>query len=142
MRFQYLAGQRRGSDARHGVAQYTPISRSGRTVPEDFSHGFDADHRIPVKSRATSWHCIGGTSLRNQPGPGRILACGPLRLSAYDRGELIGSDYFLAQVDISSAAKLNPVIADAVYAGDFMRSEGMGRRARTPNLNDIQGYSS
>jgi len=41
-------------------------------------------------------------------------------LSAYHRGELLGSDYFLAQAGyLHRLLNLNPVIGDAIYAAGF-----------------------
>lgn len=45
---------------------------------------------------------------------------GPLRLSAYDRYELIGDDFFLAEGGyLRHLFKLNPVVGDAVYLDGF-----------------------
>ena len=67
---------------------------------------------------------------------------GPLRLSAYNRGELLGNDYFLAQTGyLYRLLKLNPVIGDAIYgAGFFEIGKVWGGAPGTPNLPfDVAG---
>jgi NTE family protein len=80
------------------------------------------EHFIPVGARgiiATTGS--GGTSFgATNLGLAGFSLGGPLRLSAYDRGELLGSDYFLGQAGyLHRLFKLNPVIGDAVYATAF-----------------------
>ena len=80
------------------------------------------DHFIPVKSRGIIFGTgSGGTSFgTTNLGLAGFSLGGPLRLSAYNRGELLGSDYFLAQGGyLYRLLKLNPVIADAIYATGF-----------------------
>jgi NTE family protein len=67
---------------------------------------------------------------------------GALRLSAYGRGELLGSDYFLGQVGyLYRLTKLNPVIGDSVYAAGFYEiGKVWNAAAGTPSRpNDISG---
>jgi NTE family protein len=67
---------------------------------------------------------------------------GPLLLSAYDRGELLGDDYFLLQGGfLFRLTQINPVIGDSVYAAGFYE---MGKTwngpAGIPSLpNDVAG---
>jgi NTE family protein len=77
------------------------------------------DHFIPVKSRGiivgagSGGSSFGATNL----GLAGFSLGGPLRLSAYNRGELLGTDYFLVQAGyLHRLLKLNPVIGDAIYA--------------------------
>jgi NTE family protein len=102
------------------------------------------EHFIPVKSRGIIFGTAsGGTSFgATNLGLAGFSLGGPLRLSAYDRGELLGSDYFLAQAGyLYQLLKLNPVIGDAVYAGGFYEIGKVWDGAPgTPNLpNDISG---
>jgi NTE family protein len=67
---------------------------------------------------------------------------GPLRLSAYDRGELLGNDYFLGQAGyLYQLIKLNPVIGDSIYATGFYEiGKVWGGAPGTPTLpNDVSG---
>jgi NTE family protein len=67
---------------------------------------------------------------------------GPLRLSAYNRGELLGTDYFLAQTGyLYRLLKLNPVIGDSIYAtGFFEIGKVWNGVPGTPNLPfDVSG---
>jgi NTE family protein len=101
-------------------------------------------HFIPVKSRGILFGIgSGGTSFgATNLGLAGFSLGGPLRLSAYDRGELLGSDYFLAQAGyLYRVLKLNPVIGDAIYVGGFYEIGKVWNAApATPNLpNDISG---
>lgn len=65
---------------------------------------------------------------------------GPLRLSAYHRGELLGSDYFLGQGGyMHRLTRLNPVIGDEIYAvGIYEIGKVWNGESGTPNLpNDF-----
>jgi len=67
---------------------------------------------------------------------------GPLRLSAYGRGELLGNDYFLFQTGyLYKIASLNPVIGDSIYATGFYEiGKVYGAAAGTPTLPyDVSG---
>ena len=100
------------------------------------------EHFIPVKSRGIIFGTAsGGTSFgATNLGLAGFSLGGPLRLSAYDRGELLGSDYFLVQSGyLYRLLRLNPVIGDAVYAGGFYEiGKVWDGSPGTPNLpNDI-----
>ena len=80
-------------------------------------------HFIPVKSRGIIFGTgSGGTSFgATNLGLAGFSLGGPLRLSAYNRGELLGNDYFLAQGGyLYRLMKLNPVIGDSIYAGRIL----------------------
>jgi NTE family protein len=65
---------------------------------------------------------------------------GPLRLSAYNRGQLLGSDYFLAQTGyLYRLARLNPVFGGDVYATGFYEiGKVWNAEPGTPSLpNDV-----
>jgi NTE family protein len=101
-------------------------------------------HFIPVKSRGVIFGIgSGGTSFgAANLGLAGFSLGGPLRLSAYNRGELLGNDYFLAQPGFMyRLLKLNPVIGDSIYAAGFYEiGKVWGGAPGTPNLpNDIAG---
>jgi NTE family protein len=101
-------------------------------------------HFIPVKSRGIIFGSgSGGTSFGAENlGLAGFSLGGPLRLTAYNRGELLGSDYFLAQGGyLYELLKLNPVIADSIYVTGFYEIGKMwGSPTGTPTLpNDISG---
>jgi NTE family protein len=101
-------------------------------------------HFIPVKSRGVIFGIgSGGTSFgATNLGLAGFSLGGPLRLSAYNRGELLGNDYFLAQPGFMyRLLKLNPVIGDSIYAAGFYEiGKVWGGAPGTPNLpNDIAG---
>lgn len=102
------------------------------------------DHFIPIKSRGILLGTLqGGTSFgASNLGLAGFTLGGPVRLSAYARAELLGTDYVLGQVGyLHRIANLNPVIADAIYAGGIYEIGKMyGGNAQTPSLpNDIAG---
>jgi NTE family protein len=101
-------------------------------------------HFIPVRARGIIFGSgSGGTSFgATNLGLAGFSLGGPLRLSAYNRGELLGNDYFLAQGGyLYRLLKLNPVIGDAIYATGFYEiGKVWGGAPGTPNLpNDIAG---
>jgi NTE family protein len=101
-------------------------------------------HFIPVKSRGIIFGTgAGGTSFGAiNLGLAGFSLGGPLRLSAYNRGELLGNDYFLAQGGyLYRLLKLNPVIGDSIYAAGFYEiGKVWGGAPGTPTLpNDIAG---
>ncbi len=101
-------------------------------------------HFIPVKSRGIIFGTgSGGTSFgADNLGLAGFSLGGPLRLSAYNRGELLGNDYFLAQGGyLYQLMKLNPVIGDSIYAGGFYEiGKVWGAAPGTPTLpNDVSG---
>ncbi len=101
-------------------------------------------HFIPVRSRGIILGTgEGGTSFgATNLGLAGFSLGGPLRLSAYEQGELLGNDYFLAQAGyLHQLFKLNPVIGDAVYAGGIYEiGKVWGAAPGTPSLPyDVAG---
>jgi NTE family protein len=97
---------------------------------------------VPVGSRGVILGTgSGGTSFEATGlGLAGFSLGGPLRLSAYPRGELLGSDYFLAQGGyMYRLLRLNPVIGDEIYAVGFYEIGKVWDGAPgTPNLpNDF-----
>ncbi|HMF64006.1 MAG TPA: patatin-like phospholipase family protein [Edaphobacter sp.] len=104
--------------------------------------GSTLSHFVPVGNRGIAFGTIeGGTSFGAEGlGLAGFTLGGPLRLSSYGRGELLGSDYFLARPGfLYQLTKLNTVIADALYAGGFYEIGKMwGGGTGTPSLpNDF-----
>jgi NTE family protein len=102
------------------------------------------EHFIPVRSRGVLFGLAqGGTSFgASNLGLAGLTLGGPLRLSAYARNELLGTDYFLGQVGyLHLLARLNPVFADSIYAGGLYEIGKMyGGNAETPHTpNDVAG---
>jgi len=102
-------------------------------------------HFIPIKTRETLFGSLqGGTSFgANNLGLAGVSLGGPVRLSAYSRNELLGTDYFLIQGGyLHRLARLNPVIGDAIYVGGLYEIGKMyGGNAGTPSLpNDFAGF--
>jgi len=100
------------------------------------------DHFFPVKSHDVLFGVAqGGTSFgADNLGLAGLSLGGPLRLSAYARNELLGTDYFLGQVGyLHKLLQLNPVIADEVYVGGIYEIGKMyGGNPHTPSLpNDF-----
>jgi NTE family protein len=103
------------------VAQFVPIA-----------------HRSILFGTASGGTSFGTTGL----GLAGFALGGPLKLSSYARGELLGNDYFLVQPGaMVRLARLNPVFGDAVYAiGVYEIGKVWGGAAGTPKLpNDISG---
>jgi NTE family protein len=101
-------------------------------------------HFIPVSSRGILFGTAqGGTSFNaGDLGLAGLTLGGPLRLSAYSRNELLGTDFFLGQAGyLYRLLRLNPVIADAIYAGGIFEIGKMyGGNAQTPALpKDVTG---
>ncbi|HEX2918199.1 MAG TPA: hypothetical protein VHN81_06745, partial [Edaphobacter sp.] len=99
---------------------------------------------IPIRSKHVLFgQAQGGTSFgADNLGLAGLTLGGPLRLSAYARNELLGTDYFLGQVGyLHLLARLNPIFADAVYAGGLYEIGKMyGGNAETPKTpNDVAG---
>jgi NTE family protein len=99
---------------------------------------------IPIRSKGILFgQAQGGTSFgADNLGLAGLTLGGPLRLSAYARNELLGTDYFLGQVGyLHLLARLNPIFADAVYAGGVYEIGKMyGGNAQTPSTpNDVAG---
>jgi len=102
------------------------------------------EHFIPIRRKGILITAgEGGTSFQaDNLGLAGLTLGGPLRLSAYSRNELLGTDYFLGQLGyLYRVAQLNPVFADTIYAGGFYEIGKMyGANAQTPTLpNDITG---
>jgi NTE family protein len=100
------------------------------------------EHFIPVRSKGILvGQVLGGTSFgASNLGLAGLTLGGPLRLSAYARNELLGTDYFLGQAGyLHLLARLNPIFADAIYAGGFYEIGKMyGGNAQTPHTpNDV-----
>jgi NTE family protein len=145
-RFQYLGQDSvqvptRGTELRtlYTYSTQSP-NRSGGYSQWDTT----MSHFIPVGSRGIIFGTgAGGSSFgaTNLWLAGFSLG-GPLRLSAYNRGELLGNDYFLAQTGyMYRLLKLNPVIGDSIYAtGFFEIGKVWGGAPGTPSLPfDVAG---
>jgi NTE family protein len=95
-------------------------------------------HFIPVRERGIIVGAFsGGTSFHaSNLGLAGFQLGGPLRLSAYSRGELLGNDYFLVQGGyLYQVARLNPVIGDQIYVGGLYEiGKIIGENRATPNL--------
>jgi NTE family protein len=101
-------------------------------------------HFIPVGSRSIVFGTAsGGTSFGAKDlGLAGFPLGGPLRLSAYHIGELLGSDYFLGQTGyLYRLVRLNPLLADSIYAAGFYEiGRVWGEPSGTPRLpNDVSG---
>jgi NTE family protein len=146
VRFQYLGQDSaqlptRGSEFRTQYNYLTQRPNSGAGFSQWNS---TMSHFIPVRARGIIFGTgSGGTSCGAKDlGLAGFSLGGPLRLSAYHQGELLGSDYFLAQTGyLHRLVKLNPVIGDSIYAGGFYEiGKVWGGAPGTPNLpNDISG---
>jgi NTE family protein len=94
------------------------------------------EHFIPIRSHGILFGSVqGGTSFgADNLGLAGLTVGGPLRLSAYARNELLGTDYFLGQVGyLRLLARLNPVFADAIYAaGVYEIGKMYGGNVQTP----------
>ncbi|MGH9595797.1 MAG: patatin-like phospholipase family protein, partial [Edaphobacter sp.] len=101
-------------------------------------------HFVPVGRRGILFGTeSGGTSFGAKGlGLAGFSLGGPLRLSSYHIGELLGTDYFLGQAGyLYRLAQFNPILADSVYAAGFYEIGRMwGEPAGTPRLpNDVSG---
>ncbi|HEU5340352.1 patatin-like phospholipase family protein [Edaphobacter sp.] len=123
-RLQYLGQDNvqvptRGSIVQSSLSYYT--QRPNRSGGYAQMNTYLA-HFMPVKERGIVAVTLnGGTSFRAQNlGLAGFELGGPLRLSAYERGELLGDDYFLVQAGyLHQLTTLSPVIGDAIYAAGF-----------------------
>jgi NTE family protein len=97
-----------------------------------------SSHFIPVRERGIIAGAFsGGTSFHaSNLGLAGFQLGGPLRLSAYSRGELLGNDYFLVQgAYLYQLTRLNPLIGDQIYVGGlFEIGKIIGGNLATPNL--------
>jgi NTE family protein len=145
-RFQYLGQDSvqvptRGTELR---TLYTYSTQSPNSSTGYSQWDTTMSHFIPVGSRGIIFGTgSGGTSFgATNLGLAGFSLGGPLRLSAYNRGELLGNDYFLAQTGyLYRLLKLNPVIGDSIYAtGFFEIGKVWGGAPGTPNLPfDVSG---
>jgi NTE family protein len=146
VRFQYLGQDSaqlptRGSEFR---TQYNYLTQRPNGAGGFSQWNSTMAHFIPVRTRGIIFGTgSGGTSFgATNLGLAGFSLGGPLRLSAYHQGELLGNDYFLAQAGyLHRLLKLNPVIGDSIYAGGFYEiGKVWGGAPGTPNLpNDISG---
>jgi NTE family protein len=146
VRFQYL-GQDNVQVPTRGTALRTLYTYS--TQSPNSSGGYSQwdttiSHFIPVGSRGIIFGSgSGGTSFgATNLGLAGFSLGGPLRLSAYNRGELRGNDYFLAQTGyMYRLLRLNPVIGDSIYTtGFFEIGKVWEGPPGTPNLPfDVSG---
>jgi NTE family protein len=146
VRFQYLGQDSvqvptRGTEFR---TQYNYLTQRPNSAVGYSQWDSTISHFIPVGNRGIIFGTgSGGTSFGAKGlGLAGFSLGGPLRLSAYHQGELLGSDYFLAQTGyLHRLFRLNPVIGDAIYAAGFYEiGKVWDGAAGTPNLpNDISG---
>jgi NTE family protein len=146
VRFQYLGQDSvqvptRGTELR---TLYTYSTQSPNSSVGYSQWDTTMSHFIPVGSRGIIFASgSGGTSFgATNLGLAGFSLGGPLRLSAYNRGELLGNDYFLAQTGyMHRLLKLNPVIGEAIYGtGFFEMGKVWGGAPGTPNLPfDVSG---
>ncbi|MEO6805909.1 MAG: patatin-like phospholipase family protein [Edaphobacter sp.] len=146
VRFQFLGQDSvqvptRGTEIRTQFNHYT----QGPNSSADFSQ-WDTRmaHFVPVGSRGILFGtAAGGTSFGAKGlGLAGFSLGGPLRLSSYHIGELLGTDYFLGQTGyLYRLVRFNPILADSVYAAGFYEIGRMwGEPAGTPRLpNDVSG---
>jgi len=146
VRFQYLGQDsvqvpKRGTEIQ---TQYNYFTQRPNSAVGFSQWNTTMSHFIPVGARGIIFgSASGGTSFgaKNLGLAGFSLG-GPLRLSAYHVGELLGSDYFLGQTGyLFQLVRLNPVLADSIYAAGFYE---IGRvwdgQTGTPRLpNDVSG---
>jgi NTE family protein len=96
------------------------------------------EHFIPSGNRGIAFGTAsGGTSFgASNLGLAGFSLGGPLRLTAYDRGELLGNDYFLGQAGyLFRLTHLNPIFGDAIYAGGFYElGKIFGGNSATPSV--------
>jgi NTE family protein len=124
VRFQYLGQDEvmlptKGSELHSNFSYYTqrPNTKSGLS-----QFNGTAEHFIPAGKRGIVFGTAsGGTSFgAANLGLAGFSLGGPLRLTAYSRGELLGDDYFLGQAGyLIRLSHLNPIFGDALYAGGF-----------------------
>jgi len=145
-RFQYLGQDSVQVPTRGTLVQtlYTYYTKTPNATGGYSQWDSTIEHFIPIKSRGIIFgNASGGTSFGAENlGLAGFSLGGPLRLSAYNRGELLGNDYFLAVGGyLHELTRLNPVIGDAMYATGFYEiGKVWGGAPGTPNLpNDVSG---
>jgi NTE family protein len=146
VRFQYLGQDdvmvpTRGTIVQSQLQHYTqsPNASGGYSQWNTYTaHFIPIAHRGILFGTASGGTSFGTTGL----GLAGFALGGPLRLSSYARGELLGNDYFLVQPGaLFRVARLNPVFGDGVYAmGVYEIGKVWGGATGTPKLpNDISG---
>jgi len=146
VRFQYLGQDdvmvpTKGSivQSQYSYATQRPNATGGFSQWDTYSaHFFPVRDRWIVFGTASGGTSFGATNL----GLAGFTLGGPLRLSAYRRGELLGNDYFLFQPGVLfRLARLNPVLGGAVYGTVFYEiGKVWDGPSGTPTLpNDISG---
>jgi len=146
VRFQYL-GQDSVQVPTRGTefqTQYNYLTQRPNSAAGFSQWSSTLSHFIPVGTRGIIFaRGLGGTSFGAKDlGLAGFSLGGPLRLSAYHQGELLGSDYFLAQAGYEHQLfKLNPVIGEAIYAAGFYEiGKVWNSTPGAPSLpNDISG---
>jgi NTE family protein len=146
LRFQYLGQEEvtvpsRGTEVRSNFSFYSerPNGSGG------FSQmTLSTAHFIPLGKRGIGFGTAnGGTSFgASNLGLAGLTLGGPLWLSAYGRGELLGNDYVLGQAGyLFRLSHLNPVLGDEIYVGGlYEMGKVFGGNSGTPSLpNDITG---
>lgn len=146
VRFQYLGQDEvqvptRGTEFR---TQYNYLTQRPNSAAGFSQWDSTVSHFIPVGTRGIIFgRGSGGTSFGEKDlGLAGFSLGGPLRLSAYHVGELLGSDYFLGQAGyLHRLFRLHPVIGDATYAAGFYEiGKVWNGTAGTPSLpNDVSG---
>jgi NTE family protein len=139
-RFQYLGQDEvmlptKGSAARVSLSYSTERPNADGGVTQ--LNGV-LEHFIPVGKRGILFGVgSGGTSFgASNLGLAGFSLGGPIRLTAYSRGELLGSDYALGQAGyLVRLTHLNPIFGDAIYAGGFYEmGKVFGGNSSTPSL--------
>jgi NTE family protein len=146
VKFQYLGQDdvmvpTKGSIVQSQFSYYTqrPNASGGFSQMNTYTaHFFKLSDKSILFGTASGGTSFGATDL----GLAGLSLGGPLRLSSYARGELLGTDYFLFQPGVLyRLTRLNPVIGGAVYATVFYEiGKVWGGASGTPTLpNDISG---
>jgi len=142
--FQYLGQEEvqlptRGSIVQSSLQHYTqrPNADGGFTQMDTY-----LAHFIPLAQRSIFFGTArGGTSFKAEGlGLAGFALGGPLRLSAYSRGELLGDDYFLAQAGyLFRLTKVDLFLGQSMYAGGLYEiGKVWNGAAGTPSLpNDV-----
>lgn len=140
LKFQYLGQNEvmlptRGSAVRSNFSYYTQRPNASGGLSQ---FNGTVEHFIPLGKRGILFGTAsGGTSFgASNIGLAGFSLGGPLRLTAYSRGELLGTDYFLGQAGyLVRLSHLNPIFGDAIYAGGFYEIGKInGGIAETPSV--------
>jgi NTE family protein len=140
LKFQYLGQDEvmlptQGSEFQSDFHFYT----SGPSGVGSFSQiEARAAHFIKAGQRGIVFGVASGGSSFGAPdlGLAGFSLGGPLRLSAYSRGELLGNEYLLGQTGyLFRLTHLNPIFGDAIYAGGFYELGKInGGNSDTPSI--------